>query len=246
MSNTEPVASLSRVPRTPQGPRPLARERPRSLTSRFVALTLLVTSFFGRMRRLPHESTEATRAPSHVRPRLLATIAEAVELPDPSQLIHLQFRRFAGCPICHLHLQSFVRRHDELRARQVREVVVFHSSADDLREHAARLPFAVVPDPEKPLYAAFGVESSPRSMLDPRAWSAIALGVLRSLLAVLRGLERLPPLRPHGGSLGLPADFLIAPDGRIVAAKYGTHADDQWSVDEVLDLASACSSRLGN
>jgi hypothetical protein len=39
--------------------------------------------------------------------------------------------------------------------------------------------------------------------------------------------------------LGLPADFLIAPDERIVAAKYGKHADDQWSVDELLNLASA-------
>lgn len=33
-----------------------------------------------------------------------------------------------------------------------------------------------------------------------------------------------------------PADFLIAPDGRVVAGKYGEHADDQWSVDELTDL----------
>lgn len=49
----------------------------------------------------------------------------------------------------------------------------------------------------------------------------------------------LPPVRPHGGSFGLPGDFLIAPDGRILAAKYGEHADDQWSVDEVLEHAGA-------
>ena len=34
--------------------------------------------------------------------------------------------------------------------------------------------------------------------------------------------------------LGLPADFLIGPDGTLVAAHYGAHADDQWSVDELL------------
>ena len=39
-----------------------------------------------------------------------------------------------------------------------------------------------------------------------------------------------------------PADFLIAQDGRVVASKYGTHADDQWSVDEVLTIAA----RLAN
>jgi len=37
--------------------------------------------------------------------------------------------------------------------------------------------------------------------------------------------------------LGLPADFLVAQDGRILALKYGVHANDQWSVDELLSLA---------
>jgi hypothetical protein len=36
--------------------------------------------------------------------------------------------------------------------------------------------------------------------------------------------------------LGLPADFLLDPDGTVVAAHYGRHADDQWSVDELLDI----------
>jgi hypothetical protein len=39
--------------------------------------------------------------------------------------------------------------------------------------------------------------------------------------------------------LGLPADFLIASDGRILAAKYGRHANDQWEVDELLQLAAS-------
>jgi hypothetical protein len=47
----------------------------------------------------------------------------------------------------------------------------------------------------------------------------------------------LGPVTPTGGLLGLPADFLIAPDGRIAALKYGQHAYDQWTVDELLDHA---------
>jgi hypothetical protein len=39
----------------------------------------------------------------------------------------------------------------------------------------------------------------------------------------------------------LPGDFLIAPDGRVLASKYGKHADDQWSVDEELALARTAS-----
>lgn len=42
----------------------------------------------------------------------------------------------------------------------------------------------------------------------------------------------------EGDHLALPADFLVDDIGAIVALKYGAHADDQWSVDDVLDLAS--------
>jgi hypothetical protein len=42
------------------------------------------------------------------------------------------------------------------------------------------------------------------------------------------------------GRLDLPADFLIASDGRVVASKYGVHSyDHQWSVDELLGLVAS-------
>ena len=39
--------------------------------------------------------------------------------------------------------------------------------------------------------------------------------------------------------MGKPADFLIGRDGRVLARKYGVHADDQWSVEELLRLVTA-------
>ena len=42
---------------------------------------------------------------------LTAVSGERVAVPDPDRLVHLQFRRFAGCPVCNLHLRSIVRRH---------------------------------------------------------------------------------------------------------------------------------------
>ncbi|PSL54112.1 peroxiredoxin [Saccharothrix carnea] len=160
-----------------------------------------------------------------------------VRVPDPQRLVHLQFRRFAGCPVCNLHLRSIVQRHDEITAHGVTEVVVFHSSAAELRPHVADLPFAVVGDPEKRLYVEFGVESAPRSVLDPRAWGAMVRGTVRDLGPVLRGRRPLPKV--EGGRLGLPVDFLIAPDGTVVAEKRGQHAYDQWSVAELLTHAQA-------
>ncbi|MEU7009774.1 peroxiredoxin-like family protein [Streptomyces sp. NPDC046332] len=162
-----------------------------------------------------------------------------VAVPDPERLVHLQFRRFAGCPICHLHLRAFVRRHAEIEAAGIREVVVFHSPPEELHPHLDGMPFAVVADPEKRLYAEFGVESSPRSLLSPRAWWPIARAVLLGTWELVRGRERPPVRNPRGGRLGLPADFLITPDGRVAAAKYGEHADDQWPVDELLTHAAA-------
>jgi hypothetical protein len=159
---------------------------------------------------------------------------EPVQLPDPDRLVHLQFRRFAGCPVCNLHLRSIVARHDEILAAGIREVVVFHSPADELREHASDLPFAVVADPTKHLYREFGVESAPRAVLDPRAWPAIVWSIARDLPAVLRRKKPLPASTQDHGRLGLPADFLIAPDGRVLASRRGQHVYDQWSVDELL------------
>jgi hypothetical protein len=53
----------------------------------------------------------------------------------------------------------------------------------------------------------------------------------------LRGWYRAPATKQDGGHLGLPADFLVEPGGRVLAAKYGEHAYDQWSVDELLAYA---------
>ena len=169
--------------------------------------------------------------------RITAVSGEPVTIPDSDRLVHLQFRRFAGCPVCNLHLRSFSRSHREIAAAGLREVIVFHSMADDLRRYITDLPFAIIADPDKRLYLEFGVESSPRALLDPRAWPSIVRGLVHSLASIVRDRQSIPSLTPHGGRLGLPADFLIASDGRVLACKYGEHADDQWSVEEVVTLA---------
>jgi hypothetical protein len=39
--------------------------------------------------------------------------------------------------------------------------------------------------------------------------------------------------------------MLISRDGRLAGVKYGAHAYDQWSVDELLDLATGFSPPTG-
>jgi hypothetical protein len=177
--------------------------------------------------------------PATVSARTLTAVTGAtVPVPDPDRLIHLQFRRFAGCPICNLHLRSIVLRRSEIAAAGIREVVVFHSGAAELRTYVTDVPLDLIADPARTLYREFGVESAPRALLDPRAWPGIVRGVTADLRAVLRHEKVLLRGRPENGRLGLPADFLIAPEGSVLAAKRGVHAGDQWSVDELLAHAA--------
>jgi peroxiredoxin len=152
----------------------------------------------------------------------------ALTVPGAGALIHLQFRRFAGCPICSLHLRSFARRYDDLKQVGITEVTVFHSGEKSLRRYHADLPFIIVPDEHKRLYALYGLERSLSAMMHPA-----------SMWAAMRGMVTAPnnPLDAAGGYLGLPADFLIGPSGDLLHTKYGAHADDHWEVEDVLRFA---------
>jgi hypothetical protein len=85
------------------------------------------------------------------------------------------------------------------------------------------------------LYRRLGVERRLRSILSPRALRAAIAGMAAALGKHSTKSSVLGPVNPTGGRFGLPTDFLIAPDGPIIALKYGRHAYDQWTVDELLN-----------
>lgn len=60
---------------------------------------------------------------------------------------------------------------------------------------------------------------------------------MRAIATGLVERQRYPSLKQPGGRIGLPADFLIVSDGRVLASKYGERVYDHWSVDELLTLA---------
>lgn len=178
--------------------------------------------------------------------QLAAISGESVIVPDPTgALTHLQFRRFAGCPICNLHLRSTIARIDEINAAGIREVVVFHSTTDELRKYQDDMPFPVIGDPNKTLYQRFGVEASAKAVLNPRAWRALPGGWRHAIAGAVAHRRGPLPLAPTNGNLGLPADLLITADGTVAAVKYGVHAYDQWSVDELVGLASGFDPGAG-
>lgn len=150
-----------------------------------------------------------------------------VTIPTEGKWTHLQFRRFAGCPLCNLHLQSFIANALELESANIQEVVVFHSTQDQLKKESTENHLYFIADPEKHLYKRFGVETSAMSVMHPAAWIPAMKGV------VTKGM-RLP--QKAESMIGLPADFLIDPNGIVKAAFYGSHAYDQWEFNEVISL----------
>src|SRR5438128_5940140 len=189
------------------------------------------------MHATAHAGEKARMGDAFPRLERTASSGQRVTIPDPAgDFVHLQFRRFAGCPICNLHLRSIVRRYDEIRSHGIREVVVLHSTVAELAKYEAELPFPLIADPERHLYQRFGVESRPGSLLSGRALRAAITGQTAAL-ARRSTMRAFGPIKPTGGPFGLPADFLIAPDGRVAAVKYGEHAYDQWTVDELLGHA---------
>lgn len=163
-------------------------------------------------------------------PQLTVTTSKGVPLTIPvadARYTHIHFRRFSGCPICNTHIAELRRSKARLEAAGIHEVLFFHSSQQDVAAFHRDLPFDAVGDREKHYYRQFGVESSLR---------VASLGAIRAALAsILRGNFG---WKITGGPLGLPAEFLVAPNGRVKAAHYGKHAYDQWPVETLLSLAA--------
>jgi AhpC/TSA family len=168
------------------------------------------------------------RVGERIDPLTLTTLAHGDLVLPTRGLVHLQFRRFAGCPVCNLHLRQFAQGHVRLAQANILTVAFFHSPADLMRPYQGALPFPCIPDPGRRFYKYFGVERSSLAIVHPRV-----------IGAALRGLVSAPSNPFAGGSEqgGLPADFMIDATGTIRELHYGTHADDQWSLEEVLAFA---------
>jgi peroxiredoxin len=170
-------------------------------------------------------------SPGDIVPNISTTTiaGKDVSIPDSeAKFVHLQFRRFVGCPVCLFHLQSLGLRANEIAAKGIHEVVFFHSSREEMLNFQAELPFDCIADPEKSMYRQFGVETSWLSPIHP----AVLWPGLRKIFSTGRFHSE-----AENGIFGLPADFLIDPKGKILACHYGKHAYDNWDANKLLQLA---------
>ena len=155
-----------------------------------------------------------------------------IALAHGSGLIHIQMRRFSGCPLCNVHLVLLAERMTEIAAKGIIEVVVFRTSDVIIKENQGSVEWAkdlnFFGDEEGKLYKLFGIEN--KGMMGYMNLKAIKLG--------LSGMKYVKGYRKFGKKVyNCPMDILVdSSTGTIVALKYGTTVYDQWSVDELLSL----------
>jgi peroxiredoxin len=159
---------------------------------------------------------------------------EQVPLVNGSGLVHLQLRRFSGCPLCHIHLRNYAREMDVVLEHGVTPVVVFHSSPDVIVENTRHVDWAAqfkfVADPDRELYKKAGAELS--------GWRYLFRMRIKTFALALSGMPGLMKRKRWGAEAGLtqrPMDILIdSKDGRILDLKYGIDSNDQWPVSDVV------------
>lgn len=149
----------------------------------------------------------------------------------------LKFYRFATCPVCNLHMHRFTKDYGTLRALGLTTVVLYHSPEDKLQAANEDLPpFDLVPDPEKRVFRAYGIETGFAGMFSP--------AVMRDYIKALRA--GFPPgmLSSDGGITGNPADFVIDADGRVSFAHYGRHYADSLDAAQIAEIRRGQSAML--
>ena len=168
----------------------------------------------------------------------LSDIHGVVQTPinDAKQPTLLCFFRHAGCPPCNLRVRELMLAAQKLSRYSVRLLAVFESSVDHIRRDLAHgdVPFPILPDRERRLYAQYAVSPSLGGFL-----SSFLLRPQYSMKAIFK----------HGyipkfseATTMIPAEFLIASDGTIKLAYYGKDIGDYVPLEvlyKALDELSA-------
>ncbi len=153
------------------------------------------------------------------------------DLSSPrNKLILLAFFRYASCPLCNLRVHELIQHHNTLK-KDLEIIAVFQSPPDKIRQYVGKqkIPFKVLPDPERILYHLYGVESSWLGFA--KAWT---VKIMQVFSAVLK--HQFLPGSFEGEIHRIPADFIIGTDNRIIEAYYGSHIGDHLPLTDIYQL----------
>ena len=143
--------------------------------------------------------------------------------------VMLSFYRYASCPLCNLRMHELIRQYPQL-APDIALVSIFQSPVDSIRAYVGRqdVPFPIVPDPDRRLYARYGLESR---------WLGLFSAFVKSPWQVLQAFRKgFLPGRTDGPLNTIPADFLIDEQGVIQLAYYGSDIGDHLPLERIFQF----------
>lgn len=141
--------------------------------------------------------------------------------------VWLAFFRYASCPLCNLHINSIIKRYDEVEKAGIVFLPVFQSSAEEVRKYAGgqSLPFSILCDPSQELYEMYEVNSSYKGF--------VSVSVLRKMANAL--VAGFLPGKMQGDISRLPSDLLISENGDIIWRYDGQDIGDHAELEFILE-----------
>jgi peroxiredoxin len=150
--------------------------------------------------------------------------------------LYISFFRHVKCPFCNVRVHRLMGKRVALEQSGLKVISFFENSDKIIKSsvlHQGLMPWPMVGDLEKVIYAKYGVEESILKMMK----TFMVHSELRKTIALANTLDSAKEKdSKHTNSL-IPADFLINEDQTIEVAHYGAHADDHIHLDEVLKFA---------
>lgn len=150
--------------------------------------------------------------------------------------LFIGFFRHAGCPFCNLRVHALTKIHEELKSKGMEMIFFFESKKEVLLRsifHKEVSPIPLISDPQKLMYAAYGLEPSAAIATKSHLLSFVQTAFKASMAGVPIHLMA------DGESINtIPAEFLI--DRGLVVKKvhYAKGLNDRISIDIVKDFAT--------
>lgn len=144
--------------------------------------------------------------------------------------VYLAFMRFAGCPVCNLHVHSLLKQADAFKEKNIEVVLIYESSIENMRTYLedTTYPFTFIADPKSTLYKNYGVEKS---------WGKLLGSIFKGMLTKVSAGEKLFKKKPKvdGNMNRMEAEFLIDESGKLALAHYGSFLGDNIPVENILN-----------
>lgn len=141
--------------------------------------------------------------------------------------VALIFLRYAGCPLCQLHISEISRKYPQIAAKDTDVIVFVRSRVNTLVQegYPGGFPFKLVADPDGDFYKLYGVGSGNiKDMLTPNV-------IKKAVKATIRGHKQ---GKMEGNQWQLPGDFIVGKDGKLKLAHVGSDIGDNLKSDELM------------